>query len=62
MVCVPACVSRGYVSNISAVLHPIQRDGGGGFFYASLTPDESHFSLSCIARLTRKEQAHGRFS
>ena len=45
-------------------LHPIESDGDGGFFYAR-SPQYSlgGFSLlHCIARVTRKEYAYGRFS
>lgn len=65
MVCAPACLSRNVIPAIVVVLHPIQRDGGEGFFYAR------ELSASALSRwlpsivgcgVTQKECAYGRFS
>lgn len=64
MVCAAVCLSHATTSTWFSVLHPIERDGDGGFFYACdpQNPLGGCSLLHSIARVTRKECAYGRYS
>ena len=65
MSCAPACLWQNIVSPMAFVLHPIQRDGDGGFFYALHPLGSSSGNLRLfVARVdvSRKECVYGRFS
>lgn len=65
MVCAAVCLSHATTSTWFSVLHPIERDGDGGFFYAfSLTLPSRTPSRPTVVLLGEplKESVNGCFS
>lgn len=61
MVCASACLPQGSISFAVTTLHPIQRDGDGGFFLPIIPLPGATLSPS-IARQVRKDSVNGRCS
>jgi hypothetical protein len=65
MVCAAVCLSHATTSTWFSILHPIERDGDGGFFYAfSLTLPSRATSHSTVVSMVAplKESVNGCFS